>query len=326
MVRKAAPTITSVIDNIEQHPLRELVPPKHRLDSYVSRYIGGVKDLDIMSKALEARHNVGIFGPTGCAKTTICYAFGHLKGLPVFSVPCNGAADPTFLFGGYRPNANGTFTLRPGPLYYIAVYGGLGIFDEMNMLPPRIGAMMHGAWDSRRVLVIPDFDGCTDLDALGNPIKSVIRLHPYAMFTATWNPSYTGTYAINAATLNRFGHKLPFDYKRDIEDELIQSESLLNMADALRKQTTAGTLRTPVSTNMLIEFEEFAKDPDLGIGYAFENFIAAFHEDERPVVREVAKQHTASIAAELDDDFDTQEESISDEEMDEMYDDEEDDA
>lgn len=322
MARKSTTSITSVLTDIENHPLKHLVPPKHRLDSYVSRNIGGVADLDILHSALNARHNVGISGPTGCAKTTVCYAFGHKYGLPVFSVPCNGAADPTFLFGGYRPNADGTFTLRPGPLYYICKYGGLGLLDELNMLPPRIGAMMHGPLDSRRILIIPDFDGSTDVDACGNPIESIIRLHPMAMFVATWNPNYSGTYAMNAATLNRFGHKLRFDYSRDIEDSLCESDELLTMATKLRQSAAAGTLRTPVSTNMLIEFEEFAKTEGLGVAYAVENFISAFAEDEQPVVREVIKQHVASIAAELDDgDTELDDDGIDDEDIEDFEED-----
>lgn len=316
--RRKPTVVKSVLDDIEHHPLKALIPPKHRLDNYVGRKIGGIEDLDILNAALKSRHNVGIFGPTGCAKTTAVYAFGHKIGVPVFSVPCNGAADPTFLFGGYRPNPDGTFTLRPGPVYYIAKYGGINLFDEFNMLPPRIGAVLHGMLDSRRILVLPDFDGSDDLDAYGNPIESTVQLHPMCLNVATWNPAYAGTYALNAATLNRFGHKMRFDYSRTVEEDLIVSGNLLDMAAKLRVSVSNGVLRTPVSTNMLIEFEEFAGEDGLGLTYAIENFVTSFFDDEQPSVREVLRQHYDGIAADLapeDDGSEYDDEAVDDDDF-----------
>jgi MoxR-like ATPase len=319
--RKSAPA-----NEMANHPLANLIPGKEKYESYASRKIGGIQDVAIFQAALKQRHNVAVYGPTGCAKTTVIYAVGFLEQLPVFSVPCNGAADPEYIFGGYMPNPDGTFTLRPGPLYYIAKYGGIGYLDEFNFLPPRIGAILHGCLDSRRTMIIPSFAGSTDLDAMGNPIESVIKLHKRAMFVASWNPGYAGTYAMNAAMLNRFAHKLRFDYMRSVEEELTVSGHLLDMAEQLRHAVNAGTLRTPVSTNALIEFEDFAQDTSLGLSYAVENFINMFAEDERKVVNEVLLQFVDKISLDLFDEVPDQEFGVDtdDEDFDDFDEDPED--
>ena len=317
---------TKAASETQHHPLAHLIPNQVRYDQYSGRKIGGVSDLEVLQQAFDGRHNVAIYGPTGCAKTTLVYALGYLLGLPVFSMPCNGAADPSFIFGGYQPNADGTFTLRPGPGYYIAKYGGIWLLDEFNFLPPRIGAVMHGCLDSRRMMVIPEFAGATDLDAMGNPIESIFKLHPKCMFVATWNPGYAGTYAMNAAMLNRFGHKFRFDYMRSVENELCESGHLLDMADALRKAVNAGTLRTPISTNSLMEFEEFAKNETLGIGYASENFLNMFSEDERKTVSEVLANYIDKITVDLmsDEEYSVLNDGPDDDDFDDDDDDEED--
>ncbi|NBO56453.1 MAG: hypothetical protein EBU84_18100, partial [Actinobacteria bacterium] len=66
---------------------------------------------------------------------------------------------------------------------------------------------------------------------------------------------------------------------------LVTSGRLLELASQLRAQTETGNLSTPVSTNLLMEFEEIASD--VGFDFACTNFIAAFSSDEQQVVQEV---------------------------------------
>ena len=57
------------------------------------------------------------------------------------------------------------------------------------------------------------------------------------------------------------------------------------MAAKLRDSIAAGEYETPVSTNMLVEFEQMVGD--LGLPFAISNFINAFPVDDRPSVKGV---------------------------------------
>ena len=56
----------------ESHPLQHLIPSKEKWSNngaYISREIGGIKDLDALKSALESKNNVLVYGPTGSAKS-----------------------------------------------------------------------------------------------------------------------------------------------------------------------------------------------------------------------------------------------------------------
>jgi len=275
------------------HPLNHLVPGKWFADDYISRTIESVADLDVMAYAAQTRENVLLFGPTGPGKTSCVYAYAHVHGLPLVNVPCNGAIDPSTLFG--RPNleADGTVTYVESNIVTAIRHGGVIYLDEINFAPPRIMAVLHGALDKRREVTIPE---------LGN---LSIKLHPKCQIIATYNPGYEGTKPLNKAFHNRFGIKLEFGYSREIEEQLIVAiPALLDIADKLRTACTAGDLETPVSTNLLREFEDHACD--LGVPFAVCVFLNAFHDHERSSVRntiehyldEINEQVAASTAAE----------------------------
>ena len=264
----------------EAHPLASLVPQEFFLEDYISRTLpGAVTDLDLIDTAREMRHNVLITGPTGSAKTTLVYAAAHRAGLPVVNVPCNGAAEPRQFIGGWTPTVDGKFDFVPGDLVKAVQHGGIIYLDEVNMLPPKIAAFLHGLLDRRRTLTLPE--------AKGSTFPTEVRAHPDCQVIAALNPSYHGTRPLNQAFRNRFAIKINFPYLRVVEEELLASEHLLNLADSLRLRFDVGDLTTPVSTNMLLEFEEFAHNDNLGFDFALENFVGAFTTEEQAVVREV---------------------------------------
>tara|TARA_Y100000310_G_C20273007_1_gene618931 strand:- start:261 stop:659 length:399 start_codon:yes stop_codon:yes gene_type:complete len=113
------------------------------------------------------------------------------------------------------------------------------------------------------------------------------------------NPSYHGTRPLNQAFRNRFAIKIDFPYLKEVEKELLVSGNLLNFADSLRLRFDVGDLTTPVSTNMLLEFEEFAHNDTLGFDFAVENFIGAFTNEEQAVVREVLVMEGENIRGDL---------------------------
>jgi hypothetical protein len=72
---------------------------------------------------------------------------------------------------------------------------------------------------------------------------------------------------------------------------------LLKLAQALRSQVDAGNLSTPISTNMLMEYEDTVEN--IGFDFACTNFVSAFDADEAQVVREVMTTMCANIYTEL---------------------------
>ena len=238
--------------------LAHLIPEAWFADDYVGRKVGGVQDFDLLDAAYKLKYNVILEGPTGSAKTSLIYAWAAKRGLPVVNVPCNGAAEPRSMFGGWVAQPDGSLIFVRGDLYLAAQYGGVGYFDEVNMMPPRIASVVHGLFDKRRTLTV--------LDAAGSQHPTVVQAHPDFFLIAAYNPGYTDTFDLNEAFKNRFAFKVVWDYDRTVEEELVSAVSLLDLADDLRRRVEDGTLRTPVPTNMLIEFERSTRPPGWGSG------------------------------------------------------------
>lgn len=275
------------------HPLEHLIPEKFFLDDYVSRDFMGVKDLDVIDEARAAKHNVLIEGPTGSAKTSCVLAAAARAGLPVVNIPCNGAAEPRIFIGGWTPQEDGSFDFVPGDLLKAVQFGGIIYLDEVNMMPPKIAVYLHSLLDRRRAISIPD--------AAGSSYPTELRAHENCQIIGTLNRGYHGTRPLNQAFRNRYAIKLSFPYNEDVEAELVASPALLGLANGIRSRHDVGDLTTPVSTNMLLEFVEFAGMDSLGFDFAVENFINAFAPEEQQVVREVVLLEQQHIWNDLSD-------------------------
>jgi hypothetical protein len=279
--------------NTTQHPLATLIPDKDKWagDAYISREIGGVRDIDILDAARQSKHNVLLYGPTGSAKTSCVYAYAAEHNLPVVNIPCNGAAEPSIFVGKWTPKPDSTLDFVPGPMVLAAQHGGIVYLDEVNFLPPKIASYLHGLLDRRRVLTIQE--------AEGSSCPSHVAVHPDCVVIGAYNPDYAGTRPLNQAFKNRFAVKLYFPYDDAIERKLLNSTALQELAGALRGQVDIGSLSTPISTNLLMEVEEW--NETLGFDFALHNFIAAFPQEEQQVVHEVLVNYAPKIWDDLNE-------------------------
>jgi len=275
------------------HPLANLIPSKEVFGkgNYISRYIGGVKDMDILARAHALRHNVLIYGPTGPGKTSCVYAYAAENNLPVVNVSCNGAADPAVFIGGWQPKPDQSLHYAMGDVLTAVKYGGIIYLDEINFLPPKIAAYLHSLLDKRRTISVPS--------AQGSDVETVMKAHENCFIVATFNPDYEGTKPLNQAFRNRFAFQMEFDYDFDIEKELLNSPALLDLAFKLRQRKDIGDITTPIATNMLMEIEEFVDDDGLGFDFALVSFLNHFPVDERQIVREVLLVYAANIWTDL---------------------------
>ena len=262
--------------------LAHLIPAQVFADEYISRKVQGVWDIDLLRYAREAHNNTLLFGPTGPGKTSLILAYCAIEKRPLVTVQCNGAVDPSTFWGGIALNDDGTLKgWQDSEITEVIKYGGVLYLDEVNFLHPKVAATFHGLLDKRRQITILD---------KGN---EVIQAHPDLQVVCAYNPDYEGTRPLNPAFKNRFKLKIRFDYDEAVEKELVCVPVMLDVARKLRTAVKAGDLETPVSTNMLIEFEELAVD--LGYDFAVENFLNAFGEDERGAVTEALDMYSEDI-------------------------------
>lgn len=252
--------------------MARLIPDAEFYDTYKSRKIGGHSDLDIFRYARKAHLNVLVFGPTGPGKTSAVMAYAAKDKLPFYSVPCNVGIDPSELFGKYMKEGE-KWVWQDGPVTTMVRHGGVLLINEINMMPAKIAAALFSLLDKRRQIQLVAHKG------------EVITAHPDFQVIADMNPGYEGTRDLNAALKNRFPIKLDWGYEPAIEKQLVGSNALLELAGKLRARQAAGDIETPVSTNMLQEFERIATD--LGVEFAVSNFISAFDADERPAMKQV---------------------------------------
>lgn len=304
--------------------LTHLVPDKSFAEEYFSRDIAGVQDINLLRYAKAAKNNVLLFGPTGPGKTSLVLAYAATDDIPLVTVQANGAIDPNTFWGGWQPKGEldaeavvekftkllamvsasmpkGTdpdvamrlvVSMMKDDLQWVESeitkvirYGGCLYIDEVNFLPPKVSAVFHGLLDKRRQITILEH---------GNEI---VKAHPDLQVIAAYNPDYEGTRPLNAAFKNRFSLKVRFDYDENVERELVCLPVMLDFASKLRSRCKAGDIETPVSTNMLVEFEVLAVD--LGYQFAVENFLSAFAEEERQAVGEAFEMFSDRIQEQL---------------------------
>lgn len=271
--------------------LSHLIPDPRFAEEYVSRKVEGVPDIDLLRYAKAATEqgnttNVMLFGPTGPGKTSLVLAYCAKDKAPLVTVQCHGAVDPATFWGGLVLNTeSGQYEWQDSEITQIIKHGGVLYLDEVNFLPAKVAANIHGLLDKRRQITILE---------KGNEI---VEAHPDLQVVCAYNPDYEGTKPLNAAFKNRFRIKVRFDYDPEVEANLLCMPVMQEIAGKLRASHRSGDLETPCSTNMLVEFEELAID--LSMAFAVTNFLNAFTEDERQSVKEVFDLYSERIEDQL---------------------------
>lgn len=298
--------------------LQNLIPDPAVAGRYISRYIDGMLDLDILAQAQKRGLNVLIEGDTGAGKTMFIRAYAATTGQPFVNMAGEGSATPDDFFGGAAVDVvTGSLRWIDGPVLMAVQHGGILNMDEVNFFKGKVTASMHGLMDARGVLTLNKHPYhwmssttgryyITPEDATATGDAADIRVNGAAyikradnlLVVATYNPDYADTAPMNEAFRNRFARKLVWDYDSDVEAALIVSKKLLEMAKKLRDARKTGAINTPISTNMLMQFEQDACDDDLQFSFAASSFINNFAADERNAVLEIFKLYKDSLMAE----------------------------
>lgn len=261
-----------------------LVPDSELFDSYVGREFHGMSYVHVFDYARKSKSNVLISGPTGSGKTHATMAYAALRGLPFYSVSSSVGIEPTQLFGKFIPDdaAGAGFVWQDGPVTDLIRHGGVLLLNEVNFIPERISTVLFSVLDSRREIQLVDHKG------------EVITGHPNLLIVADMNPAYEGTRPLNRAFRNRFSIQLDWDYDSNVEETLITNKALRHLANKIRQDSSAHSVSTPCSTNMLLEFDKFVRATG-NVRFATMNFLAHFDDRDRSVIDVIIRQMVANI-------------------------------
>jgi MoxR-like ATPase len=265
-----------------------LIPDPRIAAGYVHRDVAGINDFELFDVAVEEAENVMLAGPTGSSKTTVGRAYAAARGLPFALVECNAAMDPGVVLGRTLIGESGVPEWVDGDFTLVVRYGGVLLIDEINMAHPRITAAFHQLLAVTRRISIPEA-GETIVAGRGGTGEA----QPVLIVSAL-NPRYQGSVRLNEALSNRFAIQLDWDYDRQVEEALVTSVRLLDMADQVR---SLAEIRTPLSTNALMEFERH--HDRLGQALAHKLLVNRFAPEERAPISRALEANGAAIAMEL---------------------------
>ena len=180
----------TLLNQVRQFRERHAVPEtaKSRVAQPPIPYFGD-EILEMAVTALLKGENILLTGGKATGKNILAENLAWIFGRPVYNVSFHVNTDSSTLIGTdtFRDNE---VTLRKGPVYQCAAYGGFGILDEINMAKNDAVAVLHATLDYRRIIDVPGYEK--------------IDLHPATRFIGTMNYGYAGTKELNEALVSRF--------------------------------------------------------------------------------------------------------------------------
>jgi hypothetical protein len=262
------------------------VPDPKWAKEYVNRKIAGRTDWDIFDQALTDGDNILIEGGAGSGKTIAVQSYASARRYRYFNVSNNNGIDPSQLFGRWIPKADGQgYMWQDGAVTLLVRHGGVLLLNEVNFLPARVSTVLFSLLDYRREIQLLENGG------------EVVKAHPNLLIVADMNYGYKGTQELNQAFSDRFNIKLEFPYDRAIENKVVGSRAILNLADQLRDQYDKEELSSPISTRSLVSLVKNAKR--FGADFAITSFVNGFNKDERNGVRLACETHKDNIEQDL---------------------------
>lgn len=288
VVRVRKPAAAPVVLTAEAQTLHAYIPDPSVATGYIGRKVmGGVWDATVADNARRDGDNMLLIGDTGSGKTLFGEAYASKNRLMYYSVPCDVSIDPSSLFGKMVvTDVPGKYEWQDGPVTAVVRHGGVLNISEVNMMPPRIAASMYSLLDHRRYIALLAHKG------------EIVRAAPNTLLIGDMNDKYRGTMELNAAFKNRWAFKIPWGYSDEVEAQLLKFPTLRTIAKKMR-ELSGVEIMTPVSTNLLMEFERFALNDSLGLDFAIGNFVNAFASEEQSPVEKVVELHRSKLDADI---------------------------
>lgn len=160
------------------------------------------------------------YGPSGTGKTTKILAVAGALGLPSMKLVGSRSVDESTLFGKYVLR-NGETVFEYGPLALMMKYGGMFIFDEINMVDSDVIASLNDVLDGTRQKILDNGE--------------IIHAHPHFRFAESMNIGYTGTNEMNLSHKSRIQNKIKLSkLSIDKMSHIIVKESDLDHSTAYK--------------------------------------------------------------------------------------------
>lgn len=163
------------------------------------------------------------YGPSGTGKTTKTLCVAGALGLPSLKIVGSRAIDEASLFGKYVLR-NGETIFEYGPLALMMKYGGMFIFDEINMVDSDIIASLNDVLDGTKQKILDNGE--------------IIHAHRNFRFAESMNIGYAGTNEMNISHKSRIQNKIKIS-KLPIEKmtNIIVKETDVNLETAKKMAT-----------------------------------------------------------------------------------------
>lgn len=133
------------------------------------------------------------YGPSGTGKTTKLLCVAGALGLPSLKMVGSRSIDESTLFGKYVLR-NGETVFEYGPLSLMMKYGGMFIFDEINMVDSDIISSLNDVLDGTKQKILDNGE--------------IIHAHPLFRFGESMNIGYAGTNEMNLSHKSRIQNKI----------------------------------------------------------------------------------------------------------------------
>lgn len=191
-------------------------------------YIFPEASRDIIVWLLSLSEPLYVFGPSGCGKTSCIRQLAARLNYPVFEITGHGRLE----FGdlaGHLTVMKGSMSYEYGPLSLAMKYGGLFLFNEIDLTSPEIAAGLHGVLDGSPL-------------CLAENGGEIISPHPLFKFAATANTNaggdetglYQGTQRQNMAFADRFIF-CELGYPDELTEEKLLADKFPALPENLRK-------------------------------------------------------------------------------------------
>lgn len=271
-----------------------------------------------------------VYGPTGAGKTSLIKQLAARLNYPVFEVTGHGRLEFADL-AGHLTVRDGNMTYEYGPLTLAMRYGGLFLFNELDLTSPDVAAGLNGILDGESL-------------CLAENGGELVVPHPMFRFCATANTNgstdetglYQGTTAQNLAFMDRFwvcevGYPAPEAEKEllgrlspDLPETL--REQMIQFAGETRKLFMgegkgdfSNTIEVTLSTrtllrwaDLILRFQPLARQGVQPVAYALDRALgfrasretrALLHELAQRIFprQEEASAHFSTLTSELDD-------------------------
>ncbi len=191
-------------------------------------YIFPVSSRDIIVWLLNPSEPLYVFGPSGCGKTSCIKQLAARLNYPVFEITGHGRLEFADL-AGHLTVKKGSMTYEYGPLTLAMRYGGLFLFNEIDLTAPEIAAGLHSVLDGSPL-------------CLAENGGELVKPHPLFRFAATANTNaagdetglYQGTQRQNLAFADRFIF-CELGYPDALTEEKLLADRYPVLPESLRK-------------------------------------------------------------------------------------------